>query len=191
MKRICVFCGSKFGKNGLYRQAAQRLGRLLVQRGHGLVYGGGSVGLMGVLADAVLAAGGEVIGVIPDALVTPERAHPGVAQMYVVDSMHLRKARMNELSDAFVALPGGFGTLEELFEVISWSQLGIHRKPVGLLNVAGYYNPLVRLLDHAMAEGFIKPRHRQLLVVADQPERLLDALVRHRVRATRRRTVTR
>ncbi len=186
MKRICVFCGSNIGVNSLYRHAAEHLGRLLVQRGHGLVYGGGSVGLMGVIADAVLAAGGEVIGVIPEALATKELAHANVTVMHVVPGMHARKACMAELSDAFIAMPGGFGTFEELFEVITWAQLGLHHKPIGLLNVAGYFDTLVAFVDQAIAEGFIKPEHRQLIVVADQPEALLDALAHHRMPAVRK-----
>lgn len=180
MRRVCVFCGSKVGHNSLYRDAAQTLGKLLVERGLGLVYGGGSVGLMGVIANAVLAAGGEIIGVIPEMLATKELLHTGVQQMHRMQSMHARKAKMAELSDAFIALPGGYGTFEELLEMITWSQLGIHRKPVGLLNVAGYYDPLVQFVDHAIAEGFIKPKHRELIVVADTPESLLDKILQHR-----------
>lgn len=159
---------------------------MLAQRGHGLVYGGGSVGLMGVVADAVLIGGGEVIGVIPEALATKELAHPNITIMHVVPSMHARKARMAELSDAFIAMPGGFGTFEELFEVITWAQLGIHRKPIGLLNVAGYFDPLMELVEHAIAEGFIKPEHRQLIVVCDQPATLLDNLAHHQMPAVRK-----
>jgi hypothetical protein len=156
------------------------MGRLLVQRGLTLVYGGGSVGLMGVIADAVLAAGGDVVGVIPQMLATKELLHDGVPQMHVMASMHARKARMEQLSDAFVAMPGGYGTFEELLEIVTWAQLGIHRKPIGLLNVAGYFDPLVQFFDHAIREGFIKPKHRQLVMVADQPDALLDALVQYR-----------
>jgi hypothetical protein len=181
MRRICVFCGSKVGAGGAYRAAAEELGRLMAERGHGLVYGGGSVGLMGVIADTVLAAGGEVIGVIPERLATAELLHTGVRDMHVMASMHARKARMAELSDAFIAMPGGFGTFEELFEMITWSQLGIHRKPVGLLNVAGYFDPLVQLIDHAVAEGFIKSKYRGLVVLAERPAALLDELARHHV----------
>ena len=179
MRRVCVFCGSKTGHNHLYRDAAGQLGKLLVARGLGLVYGGGSVGLMGVIADAVLAGGGEVIGVIPEMLATKELLHSGVKDMHRMHSMHARKAKMAELSDAFIALPGGFGTFEELLEMITWSQLGIHRKPVGLLNVAGFYAPLVQFIDHAIAEGFIKPKHRQLIVIADEPAALLDLVLIH------------
>ena len=178
MRRLCVFCGSKVGTDERYRAAAAELGRLLVREKIGLVYGGGSVGLMGVIADAVLAEAGEVIGVIPQSLATKELLHPGVTEMHVVASMHARKALMAELSDAFVALPGGFGTFEEFFEVVTWSQLGLHRKLTGLLNVGGYYDPLVRLVDHAVQEGFIKAKHRSLLIVEEQPDVLLSHLAR-------------
>ena len=180
MKRICVFCGSKVGSNSLYRQAARELGFLLVARGIALVYGGGSVGLMGVIADAMLEAGGEVIGVIPEMLATKELLHTRVKEMHVMQTMHARKSRMAELADAFIALPGGFGTFEELLEMITWGQLGIHRKPIGLLNVADYFDPLIRFIDHAIAEGFIKPKHRQLVRVANEPRALLDEIARHR-----------
>jgi uncharacterized protein (TIGR00730 family) len=179
MQRICVFCGSSIGTNEIYQQAATELGHLLVQRGYGLVYGGGGIGLMGVIADAVVRRGGEVIGVIPETLVAKELAHPGVTVMHVVPSMHARKARMAALADAFIAMPGGFGTFEELFEVITWAQLGMHRKPIGLLNVAGYFTALVGLIDHAIAEGFVKSEHWRLLVLADQPAALLEALAHH------------
>jgi uncharacterized protein (TIGR00730 family) len=183
MKRICVFCGSQVGANPRYRQAAQDLGHLLVQRGYGLVYGGGHVGLMGVIADTVLQDGGEVIGVIPEAMVVRELAHHGVTQLHVVASMHERKARMAELAEAFIALPGGYGTLEEFFEVVTWAQLGIHRKPIGLLNVAGYFDALATFVEHTIAEGFIRPEHRQLIVLAEHPHALLEALTHHAVPA--------
>jgi hypothetical protein len=176
LRRLCVFCGSKVGTDSRYRESAVSLGQLLAREQIGLVYGGGSVGLMGVLADAVLADGGEVIGVIPESLATEELLHPRVTQMHVVTSMHARKALMAELSDAFVALPGGFGTLEEFLEVVTWSQLRLHRKLTGLLNVGGYYDPLVRLVDHAVQEGFIKPKHRELLVIEERPDVLLRRL---------------
>ena len=179
MQRICVFCGSQVGTNGLYRQAAAALGQLLAQRRYGLVYGGGHVGLMGVIADAVLQAGGEVIGVIPEAMVARELAHTGVTSMHIVPGMHDRKARMAELAEAFIAMPGGYGTFEELFEIITWAQLGIHQKPIGLLNVAGYFDALMALVEHAIAEGFIRPEHRQLTVMADHPAALLDMLTQH------------
>lgn len=176
MKRLCVFCGSSPGTNPAYVEAATTLGTLLAGRGIGLVYGGGNVGLMGVIADAVLAGGGEVIGVIPQALADREVAHLGVTDLRVVDSMHTRKAMMAELSDAFVAMPGGVGTFEEFFEAVTWTQLGVHRKPCGLLNVAGFYTPLALFIDQAVTEGFIKPVHRAVIVVDDDPARLLDSL---------------
>ena len=179
MRRICVFCGSKIGSNTDFRYAAETLGREIVRRGLGLVYGGGSVGLMGVIADVVLESGGEVIGVIPEPLATKELMHPEVSQMIVVPNMHARKSRMAELSDLFIAMPGGYGTLEELFEVISWAQLGIHFKPIGLLNTAGYFDPLMGFIDHAITQDFIKSKYRELFVITDQPEALLDELVQY------------
>lgn len=176
LRRVCVFCGSKVGIDDRYRVAAVELGQLLVQSGTGLVYGGGSVGLMGVIADAVLDVGGEVIGVIPEALATVELLHPRVSDMRVVPTMHARKALMAELSDAFIAMPGGFGTFEEFFEVVTWTQLRLHRKVTGLLNVGGYYDPLVRLVDHAVQEGFIKVTHRGLLVIEERSDVLLQRL---------------
>jgi uncharacterized protein (TIGR00730 family) len=176
MRHICIFCGSQVGSNGLYRQAATALGQLLVRHGYGLVYGGGHVGLMGVIADAVLASGGEVIGVIPESMVARELAHTGLTQLQVVSGMHARKARMAELADAFIALPGGYGTFEELFEVITWTQLGMHRKPIGLLNVAGYFNALKTLVDQAIAEGFIRAEHWHLFTMADDANTLLELL---------------
>jgi uncharacterized protein (TIGR00730 family) len=176
MRRICVFLGSNSGRRPEYKEAAVALGTALAQRGLGLVYGGSSVGLMGVLADAALAAGGEVIGVIPQRLVDKEVAHRGLADLRVVDSMHQRKALMAELADGFVALPGGIGTLEELFEVWTWAQLGGHDKPCALMNVAGYYDRLLGFLDHAVEEGFLRPVHRNMVVVADEAHRLLALL---------------
>jgi hypothetical protein len=152
------------------------MGKLLVRHGYGLVYGGGHVGLMGVVADAVLASGGEVIGVIPESMVARELAHTGLTQLQVVPGMHARKARMAELADAFIALPGGYGTFEELFEVITWAQLGMHRKPIGLLNVAGYFDALKALVDQAIAEGFIRAEHQHILTIADDPNALLAML---------------
>lgn len=178
MKSVCVFCGSKIGKLAAYRESAAQLGRVLARRGLRLVYGGGSVGLMGVLADAVLAAGGQVTGVIPAVLATRELLHPGVPDMRVVESMHVRKATMAELADAFIALPGGYGTFEELFEMITWAQLGLHAKTIGVLNVEGYFDALVGLIDRAVSEGFIKPRHRELVVLDDDPGALLDRLTK-------------
>jgi uncharacterized protein (TIGR00730 family) len=176
MKRVCVFCGSSVGTNPAYAKAAATVGALLASRGIGLVYGGGNVGLMGVIADAALAAGGDVIGVIPRALAEREVAHTGLADLRVVDSMHTRKAMMADLSDAFIAMPGGVGTFEEFFEAITWTQLGLHRKACGLLNVDGFYTPLVAFIDQAVTEGFIRPVHRTAIVVDDDPARLLDTL---------------
>ena len=181
MKNVCVFCGSSNGRRPAYARAARAFGAALAERGMGLVYGGGSIGLMGVVADAALAGGAEAIGVIPQALARREIAHHGLTRLEVVPSMHVRKARMAELSDAFVALPGGIGTLEELFEVLTWGYLGIHAKPTGLLDVGGYFRPLIRLLDHAVEEGFLRPAHRKLVVVDRSPARLLERLARHRV----------
>lgn len=176
MKRVCVFCGSSLGVKPEYAEAAVTLGGLLARRGIGLVYGGGNVGLMGVIANAVLNAGGEVIGVIPHALATREIEHQGLTQLHVVDSMHTRKAMMADLADAFIAMPGGVGTFEEFFEAVTWTQLGVHRKPCGLLNVAAFYTPLAAFIDQAVSEGFIKPVHRASIVVDDNAERLLDSL---------------
>ncbi|MFZ1060565.1 MAG: TIGR00730 family Rossman fold protein [Candidatus Rokuibacteriota bacterium] len=178
MKRVCVFCGSRNGTRDQYVAAARRMGEALARRGIGLVYGGGGIGLMGVLADAAVSAGGDVIGVIPEALMAREVAHRGLPDLRVVASMHERKALMAELADAFVALPGGFGTLEEFCEALTWAQLGIHRKPCGLLNVEGFFDPLLSLFDHAVRERFVSPDHRSLVVVEEDPERLLDALSR-------------
>jgi uncharacterized protein (TIGR00730 family) len=176
MKRVCVYCGSSIGNQRIYREMAEAMGALLARRGIGLVYGGGNVGLMGVVADAALAGGGEVIGVIPHSLANREIAHAGVTDLRVVDSMHTRKALMAELSDAFIAMPGGVGTFEEFFEAVTWTQLGVHRKPCGLLNVGGFYSPLAAFIDQAVTEGFIKPIHRAMIVVDDDPERLLNSL---------------
>ncbi len=175
---ICVFCGSNAGINGAYLEAAQLVGRGLAQRGVRVVYGGGRVGMMGAVADAARDAGGEVVGVIPQAIFDLEIGHTGIDDLRVVGSMHERKALMAELADAFVALPGGIGTLEELFEVFTWAQLGIHAKPLGLLDVAGYYRPLVAFLDHSVAEGFLRPETRTMLAVDDDFDALLDALER-------------
>jgi len=171
--RICVFLGSSPGRLPVYRAATVALGELLVREGIGLVYGGAQRGLMGVLADTVLAHGGEVVGVIPEALASREIAHKGLSELHVVTSMHERKAQMAALADAFVALPGGIGTLEELFEVWTWGQLGLHHKPCALLNVAGFYDRLTSFLDFIAGEAFLKPGVRDLLLVDDDPERLL------------------
>jgi uncharacterized protein (TIGR00730 family) len=175
MHRICVFAGSNLGKRPEYQQAAQALGQTLVARGLGLVYGGASVGLMGVVADSVLAAGGEVIGVLPRALFRREVAHTHLTELHEVSSMHERKALMADLADGFIALPGGLGTFDELFEITTWAQLGLHTKPVGLLNVADYYTPLLALIAHAAKEGFIPPGHARLLLHEDNVTALLDA----------------
>jgi uncharacterized protein (TIGR00730 family) len=176
MKRICVYCGSSLGYQSVYREAAEAMGAVLASRKIGLVYGGGNVGLMGVIADAVLAGGGEVIGVIPRSLAEREIAHHGVTDLRVVDSMHTRKALMADLSDAFIAMPGGVGTFEEFFEAVTWTQLGVHRKPCGLLNAGAFYTPLALFIDQAVSEGFIKPVHRASIIVDDDPERLVNAL---------------
>jgi uncharacterized protein (TIGR00730 family) len=176
VKRVCVFCGSSPGARPSYRDAAATLGTAIARRGLGLVYGGAHVGLMGVVADAALAAGGDVIGVLPRALQEKELAHQGLSALYVVESMHERKALMAELSDCFVALPGGIGTLEELFESWTWTQLGLHEKPCALLDVDGYYAPLQSFLDRAVAERFVRAEHRSMLLVERDAERLLDAL---------------
>lgn len=172
--KICVFTGSRHGLRPEYAEAAKRLGRLLVERGYGLVYGGGNVGLMNVIADTMLALHGHVTGVIPDTLVSKEVAHQGLSDLRIVNSMHERKALMAELSVGFIALPGGIGTMEEFFEVLSWAQLGIHEKPCGLLNVAGYFDLLTNFMNHAVEQDFIKPKHRALMIVESDPERLLD-----------------
>lgn len=175
-RRICVFCGSHFGANPAYRTAAEEFGRLLAARGLGLVYGGGNVGLMGVIAEAAMAGGSEVIGVIPRSLVDREVAHHGLSELVVVDSMHERKHKLYEISDAVVAMPGGMGTLDELFESLTWNQLEIHFKPAGLLNVGGYWDPLVTMLDRMVEQGFVRAAHRQLLQVESTGEALLNAL---------------
>jgi uncharacterized protein (TIGR00730 family) len=175
IKRICVFCGSQAGSREVYSEQARALGRAMAERGIGLVYGGGGIGMMGAVADAVIEARGEVIGVIPYALASKERARRDV-DMRVVNTMHERKAMMAELSDAFIAMPGGFGTLEEMMETITWGQLGIHRKPVGLLNVAGYYDPLLAMIDRAIDEGFILPRYRNLFVASSGVDDLFDLM---------------
>jgi uncharacterized protein (TIGR00730 family) len=177
VRRVCVFCGSSRGADPRHAEATASLARLLAGRRLGIVYGGGSVGLMGVLADHALAAGASVTGVIPHGLAARELAHRGVADMRVVPTMHARKALMASLADGFIALPGGMGTLEELFEIVTWGQLGIHRKPIGVLDVAGYYEPLVALLDHAAAAGFVTSENRRLVIVEQEPLRLLERLV--------------
>lgn len=179
MRRICVFCGSNVGAKTEYADAAREVGALLARQGIGLVYGGGHVGLMGALADAVLAEGGDVIGVIPEGLVRKEVGHKGLPDLRVVGSMHERKALMADLSDGFIALPGGAGTFDELFEIVTWAQLGIHRKPVGLLNTAGYYDLLLAMLDRAVEEQFIRPAHREMILVSREPAALLQSMKEH------------
>jgi uncharacterized protein (TIGR00730 family) len=178
VRRVCVFCGASRGRAAAYAAAARQFGAVLAGRGLGVVYGGGKVGLMGALADGALAAGGEVIGVIPRELVERELAHDGLTELHVVGSLHERKALMAELADAFVALPGGFGTLDELMEQLTWSQLGLHAKPVGLLDVEGYWRPLVALARHATEEGFVREADLGAIAVAAGAEALLDQLVR-------------
>ncbi len=176
MKSVCVFCGSRPGDDPAYEKAAGALGDTLARAGIELVYGGGHVGLMGAVADAALAAGGEATGVMPKALVDREIAHTGLTRLHVVGSMHERKAMMSELSGGFVALPGGSGTLEEFFEVLTWAQLGEHAKPCGLLNVAGYYDPLLTVFDHMVNRGFLSEAHRSMVLVETEPTALLERL---------------
>ncbi len=178
LQRICVFCGASAGRRTDYTQTATALGTLIATQGLELVYGGGNVGLMGIVADACLTAGGQVTGVIPEALVGREFEgeridHSAVSRLEIVDSMHARKARMAALADGFIALPGGFGTFEELFEILTWGQLGFHRKPIGVLDVAGYFAPLLTLCDHAVAEGFLRPDNRSMLLADTCPASLL------------------
>lgn len=181
MRRVCVFCGSSPGLKTQYAETARHVGTILAARGLTLVYGGGRVGLMGELADAVLAGGGEVIGVIPRALADLEVAHLGLAELRIVGSMHERKAMMADLADAFIALPGGLGTLEELLEILTWAQLGLHRKPCGLVDVAGYFSGLLDFLEHAVGERFVREEHRARLLTDTDPASLLDRLARFRL----------
>jgi uncharacterized protein (TIGR00730 family) len=180
-KRLCVFCGSSHGKNPAYAEAAKNLGSELARRGIELVYGGGNVGLMGVVADAVLDAGGRVIGVIPESLMAKELGHRGIQDLRVVKTMHERKAMMADLSDGFIAMPGGIGTFEEFFEIVTWAQLGFHSKPCALLNVNGFYDPLLHLVDHAIDEGFIKASQRQIFIVESEINALLHHMERQQV----------
>jgi uncharacterized protein (TIGR00730 family) len=177
IKALCVFCGSSIGSRQDYRTAAVELGKLLAEGNIQLVYGGGNVGLMGIVAKSCMDAGGEVIGIIPQALFEKEHGHRGISRLEVVSTMHERKARMAELADGFMALPGGIGTFEELLEVLTWCQLGIHRKPVALVNVAGYFDPLIALLDNAVGEGFLSQKHRRLLIVDDRPQAAVAQLL--------------
>ncbi len=174
--RICIFCGSNPGRLPIYLEAATALGTALAKAGIGVVYGGASVGLMGAVADSALASGGEVIGVIPQSLVAKELSHKGLTELHVTASMHERKAMMADLSDGFIALPGGVGTLEELFEIWTWAQLGFHKKGVGVLNIGGFYDPLIAFLDHVAGERFMQPQHRGMLLVEDTPEKMIAAL---------------
>ena len=176
LERLCVFCGSRVGGNPLYVERTRLLGQALARRRIGLVFGAGHIGLMGVLADAVLQHGGEAIGVIPQALVDRELAHQSLTQLHIVTGMHERKALMAALSNAFLTLPGGFGTADETFEMLTWNQLKYHDKPVGLLNLAGFFDPLLAWLDRCVADDFLKPRYREFLLVDDDVERMLDAL---------------
>lgn len=176
LRRVCVYCATNVGAKPAYMDAARELGALLAARDCALVYGGGGVGMMGALADAVLAGGGEVIGVMPHALMQREAAHHGLTALHIVDTMHERKAMMTELADAFVTMPGGLGTLEEFFETWTWAQLGVHRKPVGLLDVSDYWQPLVRMLEHAADEGFLRGMPDEWLVIDSKPSQMLDRL---------------
>ncbi len=181
MKSICVYCGSALGAQPVYRETAVRVGQTIARRGKRLVYGGGAVGLMGALADAALAAGGQVLGIIPRMLFEREIQHGGLTEMRVVESMHVRKADMIEAADAMIALPGGFGTYEEIFEAMTWAQLGHHSKPCGLLNVNGFYDGFIALVERAISDGFVHPEHRGVLLIDDDIERLLDRLETHQV----------
>jgi uncharacterized protein (TIGR00730 family) len=180
VRRVALFCGSRRGANPLFVEAAEQMGRSIARRGLGLVYGGGSIGLMNVAADAALESGGEVIGVIPRTMAELEIAHPGLSQLLIVESMHERKAAMSDVSDAFAALPGGFGTFEEFCEVVTWAQLGLHDKPCGILNVAGYYDPLLALFDRAVEQGFLTAECRALVLEERDVERLLDRFQAYR-----------
>ena len=171
---ICVYCGSSPGKNKTILDQAQKFGRLMAERGHNLVYGGSSLGVMGVIADSVMLNGGEVIGVIPENLFSKEVAHTGITRLITVKDMHQRKSHMAELADAFVAFPGGFGTMEELFEIITWNQIGILKKPVTIMNIDGFYNKLIDMIDHAAETGFIKPKNREIIQVAETLEQCLQ-----------------
>ena len=179
MKNLCVFCGSSFGSDTKYAQAAEHLGTIIAERNLGLVYGGGRVGLMGEIADTVIKAKGHVIGVIPKQLHEREVSHNGISDLRVVDSMHERKALMAELSDGFIAMPGGFGTIEEIFEVITWAQLNFHNKPCGLLNINGYYDNLIKFMDNAVKEKFIEPENRAMILIDEEPETLLEKMMNY------------
>jgi len=179
MKRICVFCGSSSGGEAIYSETASNVGEFLAAKGIELVYGGGRVGLMGTVADAVLANDGTVIGIIPAALDKKEIAHKGLTELHIVDSMHERKAKMAELSDGFIAMPGGFGTFEEFCEIVTWAQLGIHQKPCGLLNVRGFYDPLIKQFDYSTSSGFVRPEHRGIVLVGTEISGLFESMVNY------------
>ncbi|MFP3853342.1 MAG: TIGR00730 family Rossman fold protein [Anaerolineales bacterium] len=181
MERICVYCGSSDRVNTRYLGAAGAMGQALALRGISIIYGGGSTGMMGALANAALAAGGKVIGVLPRFFDTPELAHNKLTELHHVDSMHERKGMMAELADGFIALPGGFGTFEELFEILTWAQIGLHTSPVGILNIDGYFDPMMALVDHAQQQGFIYAEHKDLLSVDGDPDRLLDTMKQYQV----------
>ena len=189
MKNLCIFCGSSPGKDPAYEKGARQLGQALVAANITLVYGGASVGLMGALADSVLEAGGEAVGVIPEGLVHKEISHPGLTKLHVVGSMHERKAMMAELSEGFIALPGGTGTMEEFFEVFTWAQLGEHEKPCGLLDIAGYFDPLVAFLDHMVEQRFLRDHHRDMILHDTEPALLLDRFARYKPSGLTRWTV--
>ena len=176
MKNICVFCGSNMGTRDVYRDAARALGNEMARRGLKLVYGGSNIGLMGVVADAVLEAGGQVIGVMPEHLAAKEISHANLTELRVVGTMHERKALMAELADGFIALPGGFGTFDEFCEIVTWAQLGLHQKPCAMLNVAGYYDAMIAMFDHAVHEGFVRNTHRQMLILSADISKLLDRM---------------
>jgi uncharacterized protein (TIGR00730 family) len=180
VKRICVFCGSAMGISPIYKEAAENMGKALVGRGLGLIYGGGNIGLMGAIADAVLAAGGEAVGVIPEFLASREIAHTHLTELYIVSSMHERKALMADLADGFIAMAGGYGTLEEFCEILTWGQLSLHQKPIGLLNTDGFYDQLLSFFDNIQQEKFIKTTHRSMVLEAKEPDLLLDLMANYR-----------
>jgi len=180
MQRICVFCGSRSGTNPIHADEAARLGTILAQRGIGLVYGGGSIGLMGVVARAVISARGSVVGVLPESLAAKEIVQRDVTELHIVETMHQRKALMADRSDAFLALPGGFGTCDELFEILTWAQLGIHTKPVAILNTNGFFDPMLAFLDHMVGEGFLSVKNRSMLMVATSINEVLEMVTSHR-----------
>jgi uncharacterized protein (TIGR00730 family) len=180
VKRICVFCGSVMGISPIYKEAAEKMGKALVGRGLGLIYGGGNIGLMGAIADAVLAAGGEAVGVIPEFLASREIAHTHLTELYIVSSMHERKALMADLADGFIAMAGGYGTLEEFCEILTWGQLSLHQKPIGLLNTDGFYDQLLSFFENIQQEKFIKPTHRSMVLEAKEPDLLLDLMANYR-----------